>query len=208
MYWDSKYPRLISKQQLKQHMDSGLSKFIGVADITCDLQGSVEFLDYITSIQNPFFVYDPDTDSSYSDLASPGVLMMGVDNLPSELPVDASAHFGQQLVPFLKVLSESDGSLPFDQQNDLPASLKHAVVTAGGSLTPNFAYIQALRNSRAALRLPARTASPAAGSFASAATCSTPVSSTASSTCARRGRTSARGFCRWSQAGTGKKATA
>jgi alpha-aminoadipic semialdehyde synthase len=150
MYWDSKYPRLISKQQLKQHMDSGHNKFIGVADITCDLQGSVEFLDYITSIQNPFFIYDPDTDSSYSDLASPGVLMMGVDNLPSELPVDASAHFGQQLVPFLKVLSESDGSLPFDQQNDLPASLKHAVITAGGSLTPNFAYIQALRNSRAA----------------------------------------------------------
>lgn len=149
MYWDEKYPRLISKQQMKQLTDSGRSKFIGVADITCDLQGSVEFLDYITSIQNPFFIYDPDTDSSYSDLASPGVLMMGVDNLPSELPLDASAHFGQQLLPFLKVLSESDGSLPFDQQNDLPLPLKHAVVTSGGALTPDFAYIQALRQSRA-----------------------------------------------------------
>jgi alpha-aminoadipic semialdehyde synthase len=149
MYWDSKYPRLITKQQMKEHMDAGASKFIGVADITCDLQGSVEFLDHITSIQNPFFVYDPDTDSSYSDLASPGVLMMGVDNLPSELPLDASAHFGQQLLPFLKVLSESDGSLPFAQQNDLPLPLKHAVITAGGALTPNFAYIQSLRDSRA-----------------------------------------------------------
>jgi alpha-aminoadipic semialdehyde synthase len=76
--------------------------------------------------------------------------MMGVDNLPSELPLDASAHFGQQLLPFLKVLSESDGSLPFDQQNDLPPPLKHAVITSGGALTPNFAYIQALRDSRAA----------------------------------------------------------
>ena len=149
MYWDGKYPRLITKEQMKQHMDAGPSKFIGVADITCDLQGSVEFLDHITSIQNPFFIYDPDTDSSYSDLASPGVLMMGVDNLPSELPLDASAHFGQQLLPFLKVLSQSDGSLPFDQQNDLPLPLKHAVITAGGALTPNFAYIQALRDSRA-----------------------------------------------------------
>ncbi len=150
MYWDDKFPRLVTKKQMKQLTDSGRSKFIGVADITCDLQGSVEFLDYITSIQNPFFIYDPDTDSSYSDLASPGVLMMGVDNLPSELPLDASAHFGQQLVPFLKVLSESDGSLPFDQQNDLPLPLKHAVITSGGALTPNFTYIQTLRDSRAA----------------------------------------------------------
>ena len=159
MYWDQKYPRLISKLQMKQLMDSGRSKFIGVADITCDLQGSVEFLDYITSIQNPFFIYDPDTDASYSDLASPGVLMMGVDNLPSELPLDASAHFGQQLLPFLKVLSESDGSLPFDQQNDLPLPLKHAVITAGGALTPNFTYIQALRDSRATSAADAGTSS-------------------------------------------------
>ena len=54
MYWDDKFPRLVTKKQMKQLTDSGRSKFIGVADITCDLQGSVEFLDYITSIQNPF----------------------------------------------------------------------------------------------------------------------------------------------------------
>jgi hypothetical protein len=34
MYWDGKYPRLITKEQMKQHMDAGPSKFIGVADIT------------------------------------------------------------------------------------------------------------------------------------------------------------------------------
>jgi alpha-aminoadipic semialdehyde synthase len=153
MYWDNNYPRLITKQQMKQHMDTGLSKFIGVADITCDLQGSVEFLDYISSIQNPFYIYDPDTDSCFSDLASPGVLMMGVDNLPSELPLDASEHFGQQLLPFLKVLSESNGSLPFKQQSDLPLPLQHAVITANGALTPNFAYIQALRDSRSSASL-------------------------------------------------------
>jgi hypothetical protein len=75
--------------------------------------------------------------------------MMSVDNLPSELPLDASAHLRRQLLPFLQALSQSDGSLPFDHQDDLPLPLKHAVITAGGALAPNFAYIQALRVSHA-----------------------------------------------------------
>jgi alpha-aminoadipic semialdehyde synthase len=46
------------------------------------------------------------------------VLMMGVDILPSELPREASAHFGAAMLPFVPALAASDGALPHSDQVD------------------------------------------------------------------------------------------
>jgi len=75
-------------------------------------------------------------------------MMMGVDILPSELPREASMHFGTQLLPFVEALATDDGSLPFGDQT-LPLELQGACITDGhGGITPDFAYINKMRGER------------------------------------------------------------
>jgi alpha-aminoadipic semialdehyde synthase len=151
MYWDQKFPRLLTIKQAQALREAGRLPLLGVCDITCDFQGSVEFLKQFTSIEKPFFVYDLAADAVVNDdMDAPGILYHAVDHLPSECPRDASLHFGRCLLPFLPALARSDGSLPFDRQDDLPLEMKGAVVCAHGQLTPNFDYISLLR--RAAIR--------------------------------------------------------
>jgi alpha-aminoadipic semialdehyde synthase len=73
-------------------------RLLVVADISCDVNGSIEFLERSTTIDKPFFQYDPVTGQEVSDdIEGRGITMMGVDILPSELPVDSSNHFGNAL---------------------------------------------------------------------------------------------------------------
>lgn len=83
-----------------------------------------------TSIEHPFFLYDTQARLVHDNLDDQGVLVLGVENLPAELPVEASNHFGEALVPFLESLASSDGSLSFEKQSrDLPPELHGAIVT-------------------------------------------------------------------------------
>lgn len=61
---------------------------------------------------------------------------------------EASEHFGNCLLTLLPEIAKSDGTLPFNEQADLPAVIKGAVITDHGSLTPNFKYINSIRSSR------------------------------------------------------------
>ena len=57
-YWDARYPRVLSEQQLAAQASSRL---LGVGDISCDIGGGIEFLRKSTTIEAPFFTYDPVT---------------------------------------------------------------------------------------------------------------------------------------------------
>lgn len=59
MYWDYRFPRLISDENIKILAQKGKSKLLGISDVTCDLEGSIEFLKKFTTPDNPFFVYEP-----------------------------------------------------------------------------------------------------------------------------------------------------
>jgi len=150
-YWDHRYPRLITKDQLReQYMEQNIRKMIAVADISCDIDGSVEFLTKSTQIEQPFFLYDPQSDESRDSLEGNGVLMCGVDILPSELPNESSMHFGDAMIDFVMPLATSDGTLSFeDQENTLPKELYGACITCNGELTPSFSYIKDMRKERA-----------------------------------------------------------
>jgi alpha-aminoadipic semialdehyde synthase len=77
---------------------------------------------------------------------SRGIMFLAVDNLPTELPKEASEHFGDMLVPFLPAIAQSNSKLPFEQMSqDLPTPVYKAVVTAHGKLTPPYSYIAELR---------------------------------------------------------------
>lgn len=62
IYWEDKYPRLITKKYLKELYKSGESiRLLAISDVTCDFKGSIDFLEKFTTIDYPFFVYDPKT---------------------------------------------------------------------------------------------------------------------------------------------------
>lgn len=58
MYWERRFPRLLTTEQLHDLMSKGCP-LIGVSDISCDIGGSIEFVNQTTSIDSPFFRYYP-----------------------------------------------------------------------------------------------------------------------------------------------------
>lgn len=148
MYWDQRFPRLLTIKDTEQLWAQGQNRLLAVGDISCDVNGSVEFFTKSTNIEQPFFLYDVKKQQTQDLLDGEGVLMMGVDILPSELPRDASYHFGQLLEPYVLPLAKSNALLPYAQQTDLPLELRGACITAHGELTPNFTYISKMRKER------------------------------------------------------------
>lgn len=145
MYWDHKYPRILSTAQARALIGSGRWRMQGVCEITCDLAGGIEFLERFSSIEDPFYIYNVDEGKSSDDMGSEGLLFHAVDHLPSECPREASMHFSEKLTPFLPALARSDGSKPFSEQDDVPIELRAATITDHGKLTPDFEYIEKLR---------------------------------------------------------------
>lgn len=151
-YWDERFDRMITNQQLKNLVEKNESRLLAVADISCDPQGSLEFLTKTTSIDSPLFVYDPrsrETHDVHSDkdyMYRDGVLMLAVDNLPTELPKEATTYFGDKLLQHVEAIAKSRSDIPYEEmKKELPAEIFRAVVTANGELTPPFQYISELR---------------------------------------------------------------
>ncbi len=81
-----------------------------MSDITCDVNGSIEFLERTTTIEEPFFHYDPLTGTEVSPgIGSSGITVLGVNILPSELSRESSAHFGEAVSHVLEqILTAKD----------------------------------------------------------------------------------------------------
>lgn len=97
IYWEAKYPRLITSEGLKAAVEKGTSKFLGVSDISADECGSIEFTSRFTSIEEPFLLYNPVSmkfKEKIAEMAEHDILFTSVDHLPAEMPVEASRHFG------------------------------------------------------------------------------------------------------------------
>ncbi|MFH0896080.1 MAG: bifunctional lysine ketoglutarate reductase /saccharopine dehydrogenase family protein [Bacteroidota bacterium] len=141
IYWDDKYPRLLTKEYLKKAFAKGKLKMIVVGDLSCDVEGSVECTLKPTKIEGPLFVYDPISETIKMGHEGPGLLEMAVDILPSELPRDATTGFGDVLVNFAKPIAIADYSLEYDEL-DLPRSIKRGLILHRGQLTPPFEYIR------------------------------------------------------------------
>ncbi len=61
IYWEARFPKLITKKGLKAAVEAGKSRFMGVCDISADAEGSIEFTSRFTSIEEPFLLYNPIT---------------------------------------------------------------------------------------------------------------------------------------------------
>lgn len=74
------------------------------------------------------------------------MLFTSVDHLPAEMPREASNHFGSKLLPFVTAVCNSEIGRDWSEQvADLPEEIMVAIICAEGSLTPNYQYIQTLR---------------------------------------------------------------
>jgi len=148
IYWEAKYPRVLTKEALKKAQLDGTCKLQGLTDISADADGSVEFTSRFTSIEEPFLLYNVHTDEfreKMDELQENDILFHSVDHLPAEMPKEASNHFGSKLLPFVEQVVKSDFSRPYEEQDDLPEEIKNACITAHGKLTPDYAYITKLR---------------------------------------------------------------
>jgi len=141
IYWEPKYPRLVTIESARKLYADGQPKLRVIGDISCDVAGGVEITVKATEPDNPIYVYDPETGSIRSGVEGNGPVMMAIDILPSELPRESSAYFSDILKRFVPDIATADYSVD-SETLDLPAPLKRAVICHRGDLTPDYQYIE------------------------------------------------------------------
>ena len=128
-YWDNKAPFVFTREDAK-HPNWNIQV---VADISCDIDGPVASTIRPSTIAKPIYGYNPQTEKE-DDYQKEGVIaVMAVDNLPCELPKDASNDFGQMFIAH--VLEPLLG-------NDPENIIERASETKDGKLTEHFAYLE------------------------------------------------------------------
>ena len=129
-YWDPKAPVLFTKDEMKERE----FKISVISDITCDIDGSVPSTKKASTIDDPFYDYNPKTGELEPPFSSKiNITVQAVDNLPCELPRDASLDFGRNLI---------DKVFPSFFNNDKDGIIKRASITSHGMLTSRFSYLQ------------------------------------------------------------------
>ncbi len=141
IYWDPRYPRLLTKDFTEELFKEGKPKLTVVGDITCDPDGSVEITHRGTEIENPVFVYNPFTREVSDGFKGEGLLVMAVDILPSELPRDASRFFSEVLWRYVAPIAKADFDQPFAKVR-LPGPVRKAMILYKGDLTPDYEYLK------------------------------------------------------------------
>jgi alanine dehydrogenase len=129
-YWDPRAPVLFTANDIKQP-DFRISV---ISDITCDIEGSIPSTKRAATIAEPFYDYNPETGALEPPFSSEkNITVQAVDNLPNELPKDASHDFGRNLI---------DKVFPSLFGEDSDGIIERASVTKDGKLTERFSYLQ------------------------------------------------------------------
>lgn len=130
IYWDKNVPRLFEKADIR---DASYRMNV-ISDITCDIDGSVPINVGASTIADPVYGIDKNTFEKTAPFQHTDntVDVMAIDNLPNELPADASRHFGQHLEKF--VLNEL-------LKGDESEVIARATICRDGKLTPLYEYL-------------------------------------------------------------------
>ena len=129
-YWAEGSPFLFTREDMK----SASWNVKVVADVSCDIDGPVACTLRPSTIADPLYGYNPSTESECAMDDPSGVTVMAVDNLPCELPRDASHGFGKEMMAHV---------IPLLVGGDRDNMLTNATeTTLEGALAPKFAYLQ------------------------------------------------------------------
>ncbi len=131
IFYDARAPRFFELSDMA--LDTFQIKVL--ADVSCDLMpfSSVPCTIRATKIATPFFGFDKKTHQEVASFADNAVTMMTIDNLPNELPRDASAFFGEQFTSLI---------LPEILLEDYSDILLRGTIAMDGQLRPPFAYLR------------------------------------------------------------------
>jgi alanine dehydrogenase len=105
-----------------------------VADVSCDIDGPVATTIRPSTIADPIYGYDPQTEQEIDYKDEKAIVVMAVDNLPCELPKDASEGFGELFLEHV---------IPAFYNKDKDGILQRARMTENGKLTERYVYLQA-----------------------------------------------------------------
>ncbi len=130
-YWSAKADFIFTREDLKAD-DVRLSV---VADISCDIDGPVPCTIRSSKIADPIYGYDPIEEEETDFRADNAIAVMAVDNLPCELPLDASDDFGSELI------KEVFPALLKDDKDAIIA--RGSQTTLNGELSSFFGYLDA-----------------------------------------------------------------
>ena len=128
-YWDSRAPFLFTREDAR---DSKWNISV-VADVSCDIDCAVASTLRPSTIADPLYGYNPMEEKEDDFYAQNTIGVMAVDNLPCELPKDASVDFGKMFIEH--VLEPLLG-------NDPENIIERASQTKNGKLTSHFSYLQ------------------------------------------------------------------
>ncbi|MDI5897150.1 NAD(P)-dependent oxidoreductase [Flavobacterium yafengii] len=104
-----------------------------VADVSCDVNGPIACSLRSSTIAEPLYGYLPNEDKEVDVFHPAAIVVMAVDNLPCELPKDASEGFGEMFMEHV---------IPAFFNGDKDGILQRAKITEKGKLTPRFSYLQ------------------------------------------------------------------
>ncbi|MEL7003687.1 MAG: hypothetical protein AAFN93_13275, partial [Bacteroidota bacterium] len=128
-FWDPRAPVLFTTKD-STRPDFNIRV---IADITCDIEGSIPSTKKPSTIDDPVYDYNPSEDSIEPPFADEANLsVMAVDNLPCELPRDASKDFGRELI---------DNVIPHLLGGDEEQMILRATITKDGKLTNKYKYL-------------------------------------------------------------------
>ena len=129
-FWNPQAPALFTAADMR----SPDFKVRVIADITCDINGSVPSTKRATSIADPLYDYNPKDESLHPPLSNPNfITVMAIDNLPCELPRSASEEFGRDLI---------DRILNPLLNDDSEGVTARGTIAQNGNLTSYFEYLR------------------------------------------------------------------
>jgi hypothetical protein len=134
-YWDPRAPVLFTLQDMQK---PGFSIRV-IADITCDIMGSVPSSIRTTNFAEPYYDYNTTLETEEKPFSDPGhVTMMTIDNLPCGLPKESSIDFGHHIIKNI---------IPLLLGEDNENIIDRATIAREGRLTGRYSYLEEWVNS-------------------------------------------------------------
>ncbi len=127
--WDYSMPPLFTKEDVREPW----FRVQVIADVSCDIKGSVPITLRATTIENPVYGYHPEKEIITRPFSKDVIDIMAVDNLPGELPRDATREFSKDL---------STHVIPLLIENPNHPIIQRATIVKEGQLTERFKYLE------------------------------------------------------------------
>jgi len=140
-YWDKRYPRLVTKEMIHRLTRKNHFRLNFIGDISCDINGSIELTYKTTNHTNPAFTYDFKNKKFVDGYDTKGITVLAIDNLPTELPKDASIEFSHAIREYVYAVA-AHGAVDVADHIALPREIRNAVIIQNGKLTNRFGYLK------------------------------------------------------------------